>query len=342
MEQIVFSHHSRSLNLQTRLLISHLLVMLIGVGTITIGSWVFHTNFQDGFIAIIVGSLSVMIMTWLTGRMILQPLQQMERVVGEFADGNLDIRIPNIVVPEINRLAVSFNTMANSLQGVEERRRELVSDLAHELRSPITVINGYLEMITVGMTTFTPDIQAQLQIETERLMRLVNDLLELARVEAGYLPLRLERVRLPALLKGLVTTFTSASLQSNCQLQLQISDELPPVYVDCDRLKQILINLLSNAIKYTPNGSVIIRASTHGGEISIAVVDTGVGIAAEDLPKVFERFWRADPSRDASTGGSGIGLAITKRLVELHGGKIEVASTLGRGSTFRFSLPIST
>ncbi len=337
----MINRRSRSLNLQTRLLISHLLVMLIGVGTITIGSLVFHTNFQDGFIAIIVGSLSVTIMTWLTGRMILQPLQQMERAIGEFADGNLDIRIPKIVVPEIDRLATSFNTMANSLRGVEERRRELVSDLAHELRSPITVIHGYLEMIAVGMTTLTPDIQAQLQIETERLMRLVNDLLELARVEAGYLPLRLELVRLPALLKGLVTTFTSASLQSNCQLQLQICDELPSVYVDCDRLKQILINLLSNALKYTPNGSVTIRASIHDSEVWIAIIDTGVGIAAEDLPKVFERFWRADPSRDASTGGSGIGLAITKRLVELHGGKIEVESTLGSGSMFRFSLPIS-
>jgi signal transduction histidine kinase len=304
--------HSRSLNLQARLLVSHLFVMLIGVGTITIGSTIFHTNFQDGLIAIAVGSLSVVVMTWLTGRMILQPLRRMEQVVGEFADGNLDLRIPPIVVPEINRLAVSFNMMANSLQGVEERRRELVSDLAHELRSPITVIHGYLEMIAVGMTTFTPDIQAQIQTETERLMRLVNNLLELARVEAGYLPLRLERIFLPTLLKGVVTTFTSTSLQANCQLQLQISGELPPVYVDCDRLKQILINLLVNAIKYTPNGRVTIRADVSGGYIWISVIDTGVG------------------------------LAITKRLVELHGGKIEVESNPGIGSIFRFSLPIST
>ena len=328
-------------NLQIRLLISHLLVMLIGVGAITAVSILFDTNFQDGWIAIIVSILSVLVVTWQTGRMILKPLQRMEQVIQEFANGNLDARIPSISVPEINCLAVSFNMMANSLQGVEERRQELISDLAHELRSPITVIHGYLEMISVGMTTFTPDIQSQIQAETERLMRLVNNLLELARVEAGHLPLRLESVALPSLLKGVVMTFTAISLQANCQLKIQIPKDLPPVYVDCDRLKQILINLLSNAIKYTPNGTVTIRAGADRGSVWIAVVDTGIGIAHEDLPKVFERFWRADLSRDANTGGSGIGLAITKRLVEIQGGKIEVESTPGMGSVFRFTLPIS-
>ena len=328
-------------NLQTRLLVSHLLVMLIGVGAIVLSSMVFDTNFQDGWIAIIVSGLSAIVVTWLTGRMILRPLQRMERVVQEFTEGNLDARIPSISVPEINRLAVSFNTMANSLQGVEERRRELISDLAHELRSPITVIYGYLETIAVGITTFTPDIQAQIQSETERLMRLVNNLLELARVEAGYLPLQLESVALPSVLKGLIMTFTAASLQANCQLKIQIPNDLPPVYVDCDRLKQILVNLLSNAIKYTTNGTVTIRARANGDHVWVAVEDTGIGISPADLPKVFERFWRADPSRDANTGGSGIGLAITKRLVELHGGKIEVESTPGMGSVFRFTLPVA-
>ncbi len=333
--------YSSLLNLQTRLLVSHLLVMAIGAGAISLSSFVFDTNFHDGWIAIIVSVLSASVVTWLTGRTILKPLHRMERVVQEFTEGNLDARVPAISVPEIDRLAVSFNAMANSLQGVEERRRELISDLAHELRSPITVIYGYLETIAVGMTTFTPDIQAQIQAETERLMRLVDNLLELARVEAGYLPLRLESVALSAVLKGVVMTFTAASIQADCQLQLSIPKDLPPVYVDGDRLKQILINLLSNAIKYSPHGTVTIHAGTEGSIVWVAVADTGIGIAPADLPKVFERFWRADPSRDANTGGSGIGLAITKRLVELHGGKIEVESRLGRGSVFRFTLPIA-
>lgn len=340
MEKIVLNI-TTSLNLQLRLLVSHFLVMLIGVGMITVSSLVFGTNFHDGWIATIVYGLSTIVITLLTGRMILNPLHRMERVVREFAEGNLDARIPAISVPDLDRLAMSFNAMANSLQGVEERRQELVSDLAHELRSPITVIYGYLETIAVGMTTFTPDIQAQIQAETERLMRLTDNLLELARVEDGYLPLRLERVELSAMLTGIVTTFTVASRQANCQLQVRIPNDLPPVYVDGDRLKQILINLLNNAIKYTPNGTVTLLAGKRQDRVWVAVEDTGIGIAAEDLPKVFERFWRADPSRDAKTGGNGIGLAITKRLVELLGGKIEVESTLGKGSVFRFTLPIA-
>ncbi len=137
----------------------------------------------------------------------------------------------------------------------------------------------------------------------------------------------------------MIKNFTPASLKANCQLKLRLSNNLPPAYADRDRVKQILINLISNAITYTPNGTVTIRASCWNDYLWVAVTDTGMGIAPEDLSKVFERFWRADQSRDARTGGSGIGLAITKRLVELHNGEIEVESVLGKGSTFRFSLP---
>jgi signal transduction histidine kinase len=173
------------------------------------------------------------------------------------------------------------------------------------------------------------------------LMRLTDNLLELSLVETGCLPLNLEKTSIVPTIEGVLKTFRAASLQINCRLQTQLAIDLPPVYVDRDRLKQILINLLSNAIKYTENGTVTVHAGRSGDLVWIAVVDTGVGIALEDLPKVFERFWRADVSRNSSTGGSGIGMAITKRLVELHGGKIAVESTLGKGSIFRFTLPIS-
>jgi signal transduction histidine kinase len=256
-----------------------------------------------------------------------------------FATGDLTARAPHISIPEINRFANSFNHLAISLQGVEERRRELTSDLAHELRSPITVIHGYLEMLNAGMTQMNPDILAQMAQEIERLMRLVDDLLELSKIETGYLPLQLQPLYLAPILKEMVTTFKAASLQANCQLQLRVLNDLPPAYADRDRVKQILINLISNAITYTPNGRVTIRAWSRDDDLWIAVTDTGIGIAQEDLPKVFERFWRADKSRDIRTGGAGIGLAITKRLVELHNGKIEVESELGKGSMFKFSLP---
>lgn len=329
------------ISLSKRLLISHLLVMAIGVITISFLSRVFRTNFQDDLIGMIFSIFSAIAASILTSRMIIKPLQIVEQTIHQFTDGNFEVRIPHLPIPEINRLGVSFNTMANSLQGVEERRRELMSDIAHELRSPITVINGYLEMSAVGMTDLTPEIQREMQAETSRLMRLVNDLLELAQVEAGYLPLDLERVALSSLLRGLTMAFTTVSLQANCKLQLQIPKELPPVYADRDRLKQIAIELLNNAIKYAPCGYVTLRAWQEGNYVWIAVADTGVGIAPEDLPKVFERFWRADRSRSTATGGNGIGLAITQRLVELHGGQIRVESQLGRGSVFFFSLPIA-
>jgi signal transduction histidine kinase len=330
-----------TLNLEIRLLASHLLVMFAGVLTISIGSSILDTNFQDGWVAVIVSSMSAIAVTWLTGRMIIQPLHQMEVAIQEFTEGNFTMRISPLAVPEINRLAVSFNIMANSLQGVEVRRQELIGDLAHELKSPITVIYGYLETISVGITTFTPDIQSQIQSETKRLMRLTDALIELSQAETGYLSLHLEEVSIASTIESVLRTFMPVSLQKNCRLQTQLAIDLPSVYVDRDRLKQILINLLSNAIKYTDNGTIIVRAGTNRNNIWIAVVDTGIGIALADLPKVFERFWRADASRNSSTGGSGIGMALTKRLVELHGGKIEVASTLGQGSTFRFTLPIS-
>ncbi len=330
-----------TLNLEIRLLASHLLVMLMGVLTISIGSIIFDTNFNDGWVAVIVSSLSAIVATWLTGLMIIKPLHLLELAIQEFTEGNFTIRIPLLAVPEINRLAVSFNIMANSLQGVEARRQELIGDLAHELRSPITVIYGYLETISVGINTFTPDIQSQIQSETKRLMRLTDDLIELSQAETGYLPLHLEKVYLTSIIENLLKTFIPVSLQKNCRLQTQLAIDLPPVYIDRDRFKQILINLIGNAIKYTHNGTVTVHTGRSGNNVWIAVIDTGVGIALEDLPKVFERFWRADTSRNSSTGGSGIGMALTKRLVELHGGNITLESTPGKGSIFCFTLPIS-
>lgn len=330
-----------ALSLRLRLLLSHLIVMFCSAEAILIVSSVFSTNLKDEIVAVIVGLISVVAMSVVTSRIILHPLYRIQKVAQSFAAGDLTARVRDSRIPEIHRLGVSFNHMAASLQNVEERRRELMGDVAHELRSPITVIHGYLEMINAGMTTLTPTIQSQMTAETERLIRLVNDLLELSKLEDGYLPLHRESFAIAPILKGLVTSFAAAGLQANCELQLDIATELPLVYADCDRVKQILINLMSNAITHTPNGTVTVQAWAKGDQVWIAISDTGAGIAAADLPKVFDRFWRADPSRNAQTGGSGIGLAITKRLVELQGGQIEVTSELGQGSVFQFSVPVA-
>jgi signal transduction histidine kinase len=179
--------------------------------------------------------------------------------------------------------------------------------------------------------------------ETRRLERLICDLQELSRAEAGYLSINLQTVNLVPILQSLVEKFADQILEGEPNLNLNYPADLPLVIADPDRTEQILINLLGNALRYTETGSILVSAwrDRQEQEVWIAVTDTGIGIAPEDLPYVFERFWRADKSRSRYSGGTGIGLAIARRLVELQGGKIKVESELGKGSIFKFSLPVA-
>ena len=277
---------------------------------------------------------------WVSKR-IVQRLSEIEQITQQFAAGKFSQRLPKSDIPELNRLGASFNRMAASLEGVEQRRRELVGDLTHELRTPLTVVRGYLEELADGRIEPSPEIYLRLARETKRLERLVNDLQELSQAEAGYLPISVQPVNLRPLLESLVQKFADQILEDGPVLRLECPPQLPPVLADVDRTEQVLVNLLGNAIRYTENGSITIRAWTEPSKLWIAVVDTGTGIAPEDLPHVFERFFRADRSRARHPGGTGIGLAISRRLVELQGGKILVESKLGKGSRFRFFLPLA-
>ena len=314
--------------------------MVLGIVIIATISNIFTTNFADPLIATVVSFISVCVVSFLVSLMIRHPLERMETVVHRFGGGELDVRMPTSRIPEINRLGVSFNHMAVSLQDIERRRYELTSDLAHELRTPLTVIHGYLEMLDDGVAEFTPEIRCQMLQEAGRLQRLISNLLELSKVEAGYLPLNLQSCPPQPLMQEVLHLFAIESQKATCDLKLKLPASLPKIYVDPDRFKQILINLVSNAITYSLNGSITIRAWAGVAYLWIDVIDTGIGIAPEDLSRVFDRFWRADRSRNLKTGGSGIGLAIVKRLVELQGGTIEVRSELNKGSTFRFSIPL--
>jgi hypothetical protein len=265
----------------------------------------------------------------------------MEQITQKFAAGQLDARLPANDIPELNRLSNSFNRMAASLERVEQQRRELVGDLTHELRTPLTVVRGYLEELAEGGIEPSPEIYQRLIKETKRLERLVNDLQELSKAEAGYLPIDLQPVNLRPLLESLVEKFADQILEDGPVLRLECSTQLPLVIADIDRTEQVLVNLVGNAIRYTAEGYITVRAWTEPGKLWIAVIDTGIGIAPENLPRVFERFWRADRSRARYSGGTGIGLAISRRLIELQGGKIFVESQLGKGSTFRFFLPLA-
>ncbi len=365
--------------LASRLFLSHLMVMIVGVSSFVIISklssprfFVLHLQQLEGrgvalrfartylvegfetawnrstFWSLIAGTTAAGGLSYWVSKRIVQPLTQIRQITNKFAAGHLDERLPPSEIPEINQLATSFNRMAVSLEDVENRRRELVSDLTHELRTPLTVLRGYLEELADNRIEPSPTVYQRLAQETKRLERLINDLQELSKAEAGYLPIKLQAVNLRPLLESLVEKFSDQLLEEGPQLRLKCPAHLPLVRADIDRVEQVLVNFIGNALTYTETGSITIRAGTEaeGTKVSapqlwIAVTDTGVGIAPQDLPHVFERFWRADKSRNQHTRGTGIGLAISKRLIELQGGQIEVESQLGVGSTFRFYLPLA-
>lgn len=361
------------LSLGTRLFISHLFVMIVGLvsfitlaklsspqmfvlrleqlerrGFFTVRSA--RTYLVEGFEtawdssafwSVIFGATTAGGLSYLVSKRIMKPLNQMKEITQKFAAGSLQERMPESEIPELNQLGTSFNRMARSLENVEKQRRELIGDLTHELRTPLTVVRGYLEELADGTSEPSPALYERLVKETRRLERLTNDLQELSKAEAGYLSIDLKPVNLYPLFKSSIEKFADQVLEEGPILALDCPANLPAVLADIDRTEQILVNLLGNALRYTEKGSIVLRVWQERNQLWIAIVDTGIGIAAEDLPYVFERFWRADKSRSSYSGGTGIGLAIARRLVELQGGKIEVESQLGEGSTFRFCLPLA-
>ncbi|MCF2148956.1 HAMP domain-containing histidine kinase [Desmonostoc muscorum LEGE 12446] len=360
------------MGLRGRLFFSHLVVMIVGVASLVIISkissprfFVLHlerlenqgfdlidvrTELVTGFEiawqrstiwSVLVGSTAAGGLSYWVSRRIMLRLTEMEQITQKFAAGQMDARLPMSDIPELNGLGTSFNRMAASLEGVEVRRREVIGDMTHELRTPLTVVRGYLEELADGEIEASPEIYRRLAKETRRLERLVNDLQELSKAEAGYLPINIQRVNLRPLLESLVEKFTDQLLEDGPVLHLECPAVLPPVLADIDRTEQVLVNLLGNAVRYTNEGSITIRAEIEASKLWIAVRDTGIGIERENLPHVFERFWRADQSRDRHSGGTGIGLTISHRLIELQGGQIQVESELGIGSTFRFFLPLA-
>lgn len=360
------------MGLRGRLFLSHAIVMIVGLSTlVTVGKlysprlFLLHLTklerrgfnlvlirreLVEGFElawtrgaiwSVVVGGTAAGAVSYVVSKRIIQPLIQIEEVTRKFSTGQLEERLPDQEIPELNRLANSFNLMATNLEGVEQRRRELVGDLTHELRTPLTVVEGYLEGLADGTIEPSVDIYQRLAKETVRLRRLVNDMQELSQAEAGYLPIKAKPLNLRPLLEALIQKFSDQLLEEGPVLRLDCPADLPQAFADPERLEQVLINLLGNALRYTSEGSITVKAWNEPERIWVAVIDTGEGIAEEDLPNVFERFWRADRSRDRSSGGTGIGLAICHRLVALQGGTIEVDSELGKGSTFRFSLPLA-
>ena len=259
------------------------------------------------------------------------------------AGGHYDIRVPGPGLgPEFDALASAFNQMASRLGSVERTRRRLLADLGHEMRTPVATLEAYLEALEDGVATLDAGTAELLRSQTRRLGRLSEDISTVSRAEEGQVRLDMVTVNPELVVEAAVTTAAEAYEAKGVALVSEIAGGLPELSLDPERIGQVMGNLLDNALRHTPaGGTVTVSASpSRTAGLALSVEDTGDGIPAEHLPHVFERFYRVDTARDRTHGGSGIGLAIAKALVEAHGGQLTVTSPgTGQGSTFRILLP---
>ena len=274
-------------------------------------------------------------------RRITRPLQDFVDATMKIAGGDLGVRVEHRYPGELGDLAASFNAMASELERADQLRRNMTADIAHELRTPLSVIRGKLEGILDGVYPATEDHIMPVLEEADVLTHLVEDLRVLALAEARQLSLDVRPTDVGHLLRDARVNFGPLAEDGGVILVLDVSENLPSVSADRQRLSQVLANLITNALRHTPSGgSVTLTGFASDGDVVIEVKDTGSGIAGEDLDRVFGRFWRGEKSRSRESDGNGLGLAIARELVLLHGGTIEVESTLGRGSVFRCRLPV--
>jgi two-component system OmpR family sensor kinase/two-component system sensor histidine kinase BaeS len=294
--------------------------------------------FQAGIIA----GIMAVVMGLIIARELSAPLGRLAAAARRITQGELNQRVPVQGADEITDLAGAFNEMTTHLQESETLRRNLVADVAHELRTPLSVIQGNLQAILDDVYPMDKAEIASIYDETLILNRLINDLRELAQAEAGQLSLNIQPNDLASLVDSAADVFAELAREKDITLTVAAPDNLPSVQADSDRIQQVLHNLLSNALRHTPEGGTIgVDVELFERELKVTVSDTGPGISTADLPHVFDRFWRADPSRSREFGGSGLGLAIARQLVEAHGGQIGVQNNgeLGPGSQFWFTLP---
>lgn len=294
-------------------------------------------------IALIAATAAALAVSLVIARRVGASLAALTAAAGDVSTGRYGARVtdPNMG-GEFASLVTTFNQMAGKLEASERLRHRLMSDVAHELRTPVATLNAYLEGVEDGVTELTPQTVDLLRAQGARLTRLADDLAAVTRAESGELRLSRRPVDVSALVDAARLAAHERADAAGVTLRRDLADEVPPVDVDPERLAQVLGNLVDNALRHTKPGDTITLSAGPGPDsaVTIVVSDTGDGIAGEHLPHVFERFYRADTARDRSSGGSGIGLAIVRALVEAHGGRVRADSAgAGHGAQFTITLP---
>ncbi len=283
-----------------------------------------------------------LVMGGLLARSLTQPLHELTAATRAMAAGHLEQRVTVRSRDEVGQLAQSFNQMSADLVSSSQARKQMTADLAHDLRTPLSILRGYTEGLKDGRLTATPALFTIMHDEVTHLQRLVEDLRLLSLADAGELTLNRRAVDPLALLERTALAYVVQAEEHGIALELASATEMPSISVDTDRLTQVLNNLVSNALRYTERGTIRLGATAAAGWVRLTIADTGRGIAPEDLPLIFDRFYRGDKSRQRiDSNASGLGLAIARAIVEAHGGTLSVASTMGQGTTFTVALPVA-
>lgn len=280
-----------------------------------------------------------LLLSYLLTRRVLLPLAQMTRITRQVAAGDFSARVDVSTRDEVGELGRAFNRMADSLAKVEQLRRNMVADLAHELRTPLTNLSGYLEALNDGVLPPSPENLAMLQQESQHLVQLVENLQQLARADAAKAYLKREQVDIVAEIQRMYSLYEQHFRNKHIQVSTTFKS-FGPVTADRDKLLQALRNLFENSWKYTPQGGTVHLSTGQAGDsVQVTFANTGSLIDAKDLPYIFERFFRSDRSRSREAGGAGIGLSITRELIEAHGGNVGAASDTS-GTRVWFTLPL--
>ncbi len=369
--------HAPALGFRTRLLATNLAVIAVGAAVVFVGVGLIapdlfdasmtramgsdamsmdammgdlvRASFQDSvrtalLLAVAAAVVSAFGLSAVLSTQVARPLGRMAQAARRIAGGDYDERVDVRSGDDIGRLAESFNRMAESLQANERRRTELVGDVAHELRTPLATLDGYLEGLEDGVVEPGQRTWTLLRAETSRLTRLVDDLQQLWRAEVGQLTLRPAAIKAAPFLESVAHRFAVRASERSINLRVDVPANLPALRADPERLAQVLDNFVSNALRYGPAGqAVTLRARATANGLTLEVIDQGSGLTPEQCQQVFERFYRVDPSRSRALGGSGIGLAVARALTLAMGGRVWAESAgPGSGSTFAAWLPAAS